>query len=376
MIFERSIRYELINIAGIVFGTLFLITVTVMSVKILGQVIDGRASSRDILALVFFQSINYMPIIFILTGFISVLSVVTRSYQDYEMIIWFVSGLSLVNWIKPVLQFGLFIIVVTGLLSFFITPLANQQSIKFRERYKQREEMMHVVSGKFIESTSENRVFFIEKISHETNKLIKVFISTMKNQNNTLLIAGHGQIKVNKNGTKLIVLNQGQRYDVTPYQSAFRIVTFKRYSVSFMKPNSAHMISLNSRSMRTISSLDLVMNNSNSNHAELLWRMALPIMSVILMLLAIPLASINSRVNRSMNLIIALFLFLIYSHMLNIVQSAVAKGSLSLILGWWPIHFGVIIIVIILFFVSIKINSHVRSVTLWFRLRNILLKYK
>ena len=85
------------------------------------------------LALIGFQSLNYMPIILILTGFISVLLVMTRSYQDSEMVVWFASGLSLMRWVKPVLAFGLPIVVLTGLMSFMVTPWANRESAVVKE---------------------------------------------------------------------------------------------------------------------------------------------------------------------------------------------------------------------------------------------------
>ena len=85
MIFQRALRRELISTAGAVFTTLFTIIITVMLIKILGQAAGGQIASQDVVALIGFQSLNYMPILLILTGYISVLLVVTRSYQDSEM---------------------------------------------------------------------------------------------------------------------------------------------------------------------------------------------------------------------------------------------------------------------------------------------------
>jgi lipopolysaccharide export system permease protein len=40
--------------------------------------------------------------------------VVTRSYRDSEMVVWFASGLSLTRWIWPVLSFGLPLVLATA----------------------------------------------------------------------------------------------------------------------------------------------------------------------------------------------------------------------------------------------------------------------
>ena len=84
MIFQRALKRELISTAAGVFMTLFTITITMMLIRILGQAAKGRVASDDVLALLGFTSLNYLPIILILTGFVSVLLVVTRSYQDSE----------------------------------------------------------------------------------------------------------------------------------------------------------------------------------------------------------------------------------------------------------------------------------------------------
>lgn len=132
MIFQRALRRELLGTAGAVFTTLFTITITWMLIKVLGQAAGGKVASADVVALIGFSALNYLPIILILTGFISVLLVVSRTYQDSEMVVWFASGLSLSSWIRPVLTFGFPIIVLTGLLSFMVTPWAIQQSAEFR----------------------------------------------------------------------------------------------------------------------------------------------------------------------------------------------------------------------------------------------------
>ena len=101
MIFQRALRRELAASAGATFTVLFSILVTWTLISILGKAAGGRVASGDVLALIMFAMLNYMPTVLTLTSFISVLMVVTRSYRDSEMVVWFASGLSLVRWIRP-----------------------------------------------------------------------------------------------------------------------------------------------------------------------------------------------------------------------------------------------------------------------------------
>ncbi len=231
MIFERALRRELMSTAGAVFTTLFTITLTVMLIKILGQAAGGQVSSQDVLALIGFQALNYMPVILILTGFISVLLVVTRSYQDSEMVVWFASGLSLTRWIRPVLRFGWPIILLTAVLSFVATPWANQQSAQFRERFEKREDIARVSPGKFQESATANRIFFVEGISGDANKVKNVFVNTFRDGKNSIVVAKEGEMEVDKDGEKFVVMNKGRRYDGMPTQPDFQMVEFERYGL-------------------------------------------------------------------------------------------------------------------------------------------------
>ena len=123
MIFQRALQRELFGAAGAVFTTLFTITITFMLIKILGQAAGGKVASADVITLIAYSSLTYLPILLMLTGFISVLMVVTRMYQDSEMVVWFSSGLSLTSWLIPVFRFGLPFIVLIALLSLVATPL-------------------------------------------------------------------------------------------------------------------------------------------------------------------------------------------------------------------------------------------------------------
>ena len=129
MIFERALRRELLSTAGAVFTTLFTITVTFMLIRILGEAAGGKVASTDVLILIGFNSLDYFPILLILTGFISVLLVVTRAYQDSEMVVWFASGLSLTRWIKPVLSVGIPLVLIVATLSLVVSPWANDQKM-------------------------------------------------------------------------------------------------------------------------------------------------------------------------------------------------------------------------------------------------------
>ncbi|WP_211465215.1 LPS export ABC transporter permease LptF [Collimonas silvisoli] len=362
MIFQRALRRELISTAGAVFTTLFTIIITVMLIKILGQAAGGQIASQDVVALIGFQSLNYMPILLILTGYISVLLVVTRSYQDSEMVVWFASGQSLVRWIQPVLWFGLPIIVLTIILSFVATPWANSQSAQYRERFEKREDISRVSPGKFQESAAANRIFFVEGLSGDSSKVKNVFVNTQQDGKNSIVVAKEGNIELDKNGDKFLILSKGRRYDVLSSQNEFRLMEFERYGV--LVASNSQAVS-GDKSARALPTADLLKDRNGFNMGELLWRLSLPLMALCLMLLAIPLGFVNPRVGRSGSLVIALLLYITYSNVVSIFQASVVQGRTSFGLAWWPMHLAVLIIIGLLFMWRLNVNSRYHPLVMW-----------
>jgi lipopolysaccharide export system permease protein len=362
MIFQRALRRELVSTAGAVFTTLFTVTITVMLIKILGQAAGGKVASGDVVALIGFAALNYLPIILILTGFISVLLVVTRSYQDSEMVVWFASGLSLTKWVKPVLSFGIPIVALTAILSFYATPWANRQSAEFRQRFQQREDISRVSPGKFQESAASDRIFFVEAIMGDATKVKNIFVNTIQKGVDSVVVAKEGTVEIDKNGDKFLVMSQGRRYDGTDDLSEFRIMEFGRYGVLVSRRSEAMAGTTSARSLPTAT---LLSERNNFNMGELLWRFSLPLMALILMLLAIPLGFVNPRGGRSANLLIALLLFVVYSNMVSVFQATVVQGRMPFILALWPIHLLAVAAVVIFFSWRLLVNSRYHPAAAW-----------
>ena len=354
MIFQRALKRELFSTAGGVFLTLFTITITMMLIRILGQAARGRVASEDVIALIGFTALNYMPIILILTGFVAVLLVVTRSYQDSEMVVWFASGQSLTKWLRPVLEFALPIVVLVALLGFVATPWAYRQSAEFRERFEKREDIARISPGKFQESAAAQRVFFVEKMSDDLSTVGNVFINSIKNGEVITVVSQHGTIETNDQGEKFVVLEDGVRYDETLDHSDFRIMEFEKYT-AYIAPKGD--VTVSDGSTRSMTTLELLEDTNSKKQGELVWRIGLPFMSVLLMLLAIPLGFVNPRAGRSFNLIVAVLLYMTYSNLSSFMQAYVGQNKLAFGLGWWPLHLVVALIVVMLFALRLGVNS-------------------
>jgi lipopolysaccharide export system permease protein len=362
MIFQRALRRELASAAGATFTVLFTIFVTWTLITILGKAAGGKVASSDVVALIVFAVLNYLPTILILTSFISVLAAVTRSYRDSEMVVWFASGQSLVRWIAPVLTFGLPLVLLTAALSLVATPWARMKSNEFVERFEKREDLKKVSPGQFKESAARDRVFFVEGAAGGSNVVQNVFVNQVENNTNTVVVAKEGVIESDGKGGQFLVLKNGRRYQGVPGRADFQSMEFERYS---MRVATRVPVLGADLPVDTLSTPALFALPNRFTQAELLWRIASPVMCVLLMLLAIPLGFVNPRAGSSANLILALLIFVTYSNLVKLTEASVKQGKAGFGTAWWPLHLLVALCVLGLFAWRLNVNHRYHPLVLW-----------
>ena len=101
----------------------------------------------------------------------------------------------------------------------------------------------------------------------------------------------------------------------------------------------------------------LLASNGAPERAELFWRLSVPISAFLLVLLAMPLSYVNPRMGRSFNLITAAFMYTVYNNCLNIVQSFIAQGRLSMLAGLILIHSIAAVVIVLLFWNRLSIGG-------------------
>ncbi|WP_018608323.1 LPS export ABC transporter permease LptF [Uliginosibacterium gangwonense] len=334
MIFQRAALREFASNAAAVFVALFFILVTFILVRLLSQAAGGRVPADAVLALIGFSSLNHLPVVLALSVFVAVLTSITRSYRDSEMVVWFSSGLSLRAWISPVLRFTLPVALVIAVLSLFLSPWAQGRAGEYRKRLENREEVSRVAPGMFRESTNSQRVFFVEAVDKDAGRVKNVFISNTKDGRQGVVVSSEGLLETAKNGDRFVVLLNGHRYEGMPGTADYRVMSFARYAVR-MEP---HDLGTPDVTPKTLSTAELLASSSLPSRGEMVWRLGIPVATLVLALLAIPLAFVNPRAGRANNMFFAILTFTIYMNLLGLCQAWVSKGKLAPALGTYGVH--------------------------------------
>ena len=351
MIFRRALQREFTHAAAAVFVALFAVLITVVLIRLLGQAAGGRVPTDAVLALIGFSSMTDLPIVLNLTVFLGVLLSLSRSYRDSEMVVWFSSGVPLTAWIVPVLRFATPLVLMIGGITLFLGPWAHQKSLEYREQLESRDDTQRVAPGVFRESSGAKRVFFVEAGAGEDNKVRNVFVSEERDGALTVVVASHGSLYTDKEGNRYVVLEQGRRYDGHPGTTEYRVMTFDRYQ---LRIESGQQGTVSSK-MRSKPTLELFQQGDARSLGELSYRFNTPLAMLFLALLAIPLSFVNPRAGRAGNLLLALFIYLVYNNAILVCQSWVSQEKLQFLLGLLLPHLTALVLLSLLLYKRLAI---------------------
>lgn len=359
MIFHKALRRDLASNAGVVFAALFTIMVTTTLIRMLGRAAGGKVDTASLLPLIAFASLRALPVLLVLSIYIAVLMTMTRAYRDSEMVIWFASGRSLTDWVRPVMRFVLPFVAAIAVTSFVAAPWASRQTAEYTQRFEQREDVSRVSAGQFRESASGSRIFFIEGLSEDEASVSNVFVTQQKDDRLTIVVAANGELETRPDGERFVVLQKGRRYDGDRTGPAFRVMEFERYGLR-LEPRAGGATDTTAKAKTTAA---LIADRGQRDLAELVWRFAQPISAVVVALLAIPLSSFNPRVGRSINLILALLVYVVYTNLVSLTQTWVGQGKIGFPVAVSAVHLAFLAIVALLFWRRLTLGG------MWSRLR-------
>lgn len=341
MLYKTKLNKELFYTA---IATILILTGVVVAQRIVyvfRLAAKGIIPNDTIDTILVFNLLKHLPLLLSITLFLTILMALSRWYKDSEMIVWLSSGLSLSKLVKPIIYFSIPTILLIGFLSLLVSPWAVQKVEEYKNGLKTRDEFLAISPGIFKESKSDNRILYVEGFSELGNTVNNVFIQSYQNGKLGVMVSSKGKRYTNEKGENYIVLLDGKRYEGGRETKEFTTVKYKEYGILIEKDiPSLSAASARVSKMEAKKTIELIGNLSNKKfQAEFLWRLSLPISTFILIIIAIPLSFNNPRSGRSMNIIAAILIFVIYNNAISISNSLIATGQLSIWIGSWLSHF-------------------------------------
>ena len=148
------------------------------------------------------------------------------------------------------------------------------------------------------------------------------------------------QIETEDENERYFVLSDGKRYTGIPGTTNYMIMEFEEHGIPYELPDLTDV-------MLEIESLpfqELVRSTDPEKVAELHWRIAIPISTAILVLLAVPMSKSEPRQGQFSKIFFGIFTFVIYYNLLSAGKAWIEQGVIDKKLGLWWVHISILVI--------------------------------
>ncbi len=352
MLYQRTLLRELaLSVAGILV-VLIAIALVTLFVRLLGDAARGDVANEAVVTYLGFNLLYFLPVLLSMALFIGVLLVFTRLWRDSEMAIWLNNGLSLYQWIGPVLQLALPLVLIITALTLVLIPWSLNKKSQYQQELKNRSETALITPGLFAETQGGRRVYFVEGLNPFTGVIKEVFLQTQDHDKIGIVVAREGRHQMEEDGARYLILKHGRRYEGTPGQGDFSLMEFERYWIR-LEPGVIKDTDTGSKRARLST---LVKSSDPVFKGELIWRLGFPVSALVLALMAIPLAVVNNRSRRSFGLIGALLIYFIYNNLQSVGQAWVVQERMNAVMGFLVGHAPMLLTLVILFLARTRLQ--------------------
>jgi lipopolysaccharide export system permease protein len=243
-------------------------------------------------------------------------------------------GFSPARLLVPLFGFAAVIAVCLGWLVFVQVPQADSEAQLLRQSAIKEAQFGQLDAGRFRSFSGGDAVFYAERVDPE-GVLHNVFVQRESAGRIELALADTATYsKAAANGTHLVTLFNGRRYEGVPGRNDFRVIEFREHGIPISAPSDA----VGTNDPDTKPTRELWGSYAPSDIAQLQFRASTPIMALVLTLVAVPLSRLRPRQGRYARVGFAIVVYFVYSNLLSASKVWLEKGDLPPAVGVWWVH--------------------------------------
>ena len=295
-------------------------------VRILGAAVDGDIPTNLVLSLLGLGIPEMAQLILPLSLFLGLLMTLGKLYTESEITVMHACGLSKAVLIKAAMILALFTGAVAAVNVMWAGPWSSRHQDEVLAEAKANPGMAALAQGQFQQASDGNAVMFIESVNG--NRFHDVFLAQLRPKGNarpSVVVADSGELSQQKDGSQVVTLNKGTRFEGTAMLRDFRITDFNNYqAIIGHQAVSADPDDTEQMDMRT-----LWKTHTDRARAELHWRFTLVATVFIMALMVVPLSVVNPRQGRVLSMLPAMLLYLVFFLLQTSIKSNGGKGKME-----------------------------------------------
>lgn len=357
IIFRYLTREVFTTLISVTFVLLF-IFISNQFVRYLGDAAAGKLIGTVLLRLMMLQIPYLLGLLLPLGLFLGILLSLGRLYADNELATLISCGMSPRRLIFMIFKMALIMALLVSFLTLWLGPRLLLHRDQIMLESDNASVLQTLMPGRFQASQGGRQVYFVENMSRDRQHLDNIFVAQTTDENSNppawtvVSAAGGYQFKDKKTQDQFLVATDGYRYQGVPGAPDYHIAKFGKYGIRILE----HEVFPRDE-IETLSLSQLWHQLTPKNplaYSEFEWRFAMPLATLLLALLAIPLSEVKPRQGKYAKLLPSLLIFTVYANMLFVARNWVEKGVMAPFPGIWLIHFSLAFLIGIVYWFHFK----------------------
>lgn len=335
-ILDRYIFREIAQSWLAVTAVLLFILLTNQFARVLGDVAKDKLPRDAVFQVIGLTALQYLTILVPIALFLSVMLALGRLYRDSEMPAMMACRVGPSGVYRPLALLLIPLAIGVGWLAMDIGPRALTAIERIGAEARRQADLASIEAGKFIGGGgADGTVVYAERVVGP-GAVERVFLQRRTPSGSVeVVVAERGeQQETDDPNTRFFVLFDGRRYEGIPGTAEFQVMEFAEHGIPYRLP-AEEDLKTNPEAMSTI---DLLTPATLEEAAELHWRLGVPLSTVVLAILAVPLSRSQPRQGRYARLAVGLLVFIIYFNLLSAGKAWIEKGSMPVAAGLWWAH--------------------------------------
>ena len=251
------------------------------------------------------------------------------------------SGQSIIDIAKIINKIVFPSALIVAFFSLYITPSATEYRYKLEHRLNSEERIEEIRPGRFTSSQNGEATFFVESTDDE--KLNNIFFSSSDAIGSTIENSKSASYFTDNNNLRFILLKDGTIVEVLSSINAnTRTTTYDEHGIMLGQELS---IFTNTK-FEAKSTYELFLLDSLESKAELQSRLMLPLATIILGLLALPLSYSAPRKGRYDKVFLGALIYFTYFIGMSITKKMFLLEITPTFLGLWWLHLVMVIVIV------------------------------
>ena len=338
-ILQKYLVKELTLSSVTVFSVFMLILAANTMLRLVEEASIGNFPTYLLFPLIIIKIIQYSVYLLPISVFFGIILTFGRLYSSNEMAVIISSGISPIQLAKLISKVVILFSLTVGFFSLYLTPSATEYRYKLEHRLNSEERIEEINPGRFTSSQSGKATFFVNEIKN--GKLNNIFFST-SGSNSTTVENSSTATYITKHDKKYLVLDKGVINEII---SPDLVTSRKTEYVSHGIQLGQDLPRFNNKKYDAMSTLLLLRDNSLESKAEFQSRIMLPIATLLLCYLAIPLSYSSPRKGRYNKIFPASVIYFIYFILMSISEKIFLLEYIPNFFGLWWLHAFVFLIV-------------------------------